>query len=323
MISLTSQIILWVLLGLVIWYAFREWFPRDFLRWVWIAIALVCLVLLFLSPTNAISLPLLSILSLPFKPLGLSLLLLVLATKDGVKKLNSSQVVAAVTILAIFSMPFVAYGMAYQVERMAVGLKPMAATAPAIVVLGWGTTQPQQGSRSQIQLTDKGDRLRYAAALYKAGRASRIIVSAGRRVERSRLQNDTEASDIKKILVEEMNLPSSAILLDSKGMDARSAALEVSQILKREGLGDRIHLVTSALNMRRAALTFAKLDLKVIPKPTDFYTYPTADYFDVYMGFTDFVPSAEALALSTKVIEEYLLSIYSFMRSWLASPLVV
>lgn len=324
MISLTSQIILWALLLLILWYVLKEGIPRDFLRGLGLALIIICLLLVFIQPTNAISLPVLRVLSIPLKPLGLTLLLLILGIR-GIKKgslpnVARNQIIGALLVLLIFSMPFVAYGLAQLIEKNASQMKSTVQTAPVIVVMGWGTTQPQRGNRTQVQLTETGDRIRYTAELYKAGLAARVIVSAGRRMELRQQQNAAEANDIKNILVENMNLPSDAIIVEPKGVDVRTSAEQVAAILKQQNLGDRIYLVSSALNIRRAALTFASLNIKVIPKPTNFYTFPNPDSSSLIQGLTDFIPNTEALALTSRVIDEYLISIYYFMRSWLLVP---
>lgn len=91
--------------------------------------------------------------------------------------------------------------------------------------------------------------------------------------------------------------------------------------MKDRGLGRTVVLVTSALEMRRASLAFAEAGFKVIPAPTNFNTFTREGKQSYRVSGADFAPSAEALLLTTKVFEEYLITFYYFIRGWLAPSL--
>jgi uncharacterized SAM-binding protein YcdF (DUF218 family) len=96
------------------------------------------------------------------------------------------------------------------------------------------------------------------------------------------------------------------------------AAVQVKKILEVQGLEKTpIILVTSALQMPRAQLTFSFLDIEVIPSPTDFITIQDSTV-SKRLTLEYIIPSAEALVLSTKVTNEYLATIYYFLRGWLS-----
>jgi len=83
-----------------------------------------------------------------------------------------------------------------------------------------------------------------------------------------------------------------------------------------------IQLVTPALGLRRSASTFARLNFAIIPKPTDFYVFQSHAGLQL-AALTDLIPSAEALVITSRVVDEYLATVYYFLRGWLTDPLGV
>uniref|UniRef100_A0ACD5GX84 YdcF family protein n=1 Tax=Desertifilum tharense IPPAS B-1220 TaxID=1781255 RepID=A0ACD5GX84_9CYAN len=108
------------------------------------------------------------------------------------------------------------------------------------------------------------------------------------------------------------------IILETTGTDMRTSALGVRRILEERNLGTRVALVTSALDVRRATLTFANVALQVIPRATDFITYQPGAAQQRTLRLADFIANAEALALSTRVLNEYYTFIFYFLRGWLS-----
>lgn len=231
------------------------------------------------------------------------------------------MILAALLVLILSSMPVVALWFADQAEREAAAAVHTTCcdeTAAAIVLLGKGTTQPHIPNRVAIQLTDTGNRLPYAAVLYRKQLAPLVIVTAGPRPE---LENYTgEAKDIQTLLASNMGVPRSSIILDENGSNIRTSAQEVRKILDSRGVERKVLLVTSAIQMRRASLAFADVGIRVIPRATDFYTFqPTSGGKSrLRIDAGDFLPSAEALVTTTRVFDEYLGSFYYFLRGWLA-----
>lgn len=339
MFELLTLVLLWLLIGVIAWYILLRFIPKIYFTWLGAFVLVLFIVLAFLTPTSRTVSAVWSILSLPFTPLGLSILLLASALREGTKKVLGNQVAAALMILLISSTPLIAYWLAQQTESSAIefearrrevcvdqcpaGVTPVASqTADAIVVLGWGTTQPDLPYRTQIQLTDTGDRILYAAQLYQEqvnlGNRPAVIVSAGPRP--GLLGTDAEvveANDIRDLLVD-LGVPTSDIIVEPRGIDVRSSAVAVEQILRERGLGDRVILVTSAINTNRAALAFSRQGISAIPRPTNFYTFQAGASPRRQIRLADFVPSADALSVTTRVIQEYLLSVYYFLRGWLA-----
>jgi uncharacterized SAM-binding protein YcdF (DUF218 family) len=229
------------------------------------------------------------------------------------------MILAALLVLILSSMPVVAYWFAEQAERDAAARTVCCdETAAAIVLLGKGTTQPHIPNRVAIQLTDTGNRLPYAAVLYRKQLAPMVIVTAGPRRELEGYVG--EAKDIETLLANNMGVPRSSIVLDDNGSNIRTSAEEVRKILDSRGVGRKVILVTSAMQMRRASLTFAHMGMQVIPRATDFYTFQSTagGTSRLRLDAGDFLPNAEALLTTTRVFDEYFGSVYYYLRGWQA-----
>jgi len=281
------------------------------------------LILAFFAPDTPVGAAIFGLVAFFFTPLGFSLTLLVIAsaliTNGGIRNPAPRMILAALLVLILSSMPVVAYWFAEQAERDAAARTVCCdETAAAIVLLGKGTTQPHIPNRVAIQLTDTGNRLPYAAVLYRKQLAPMVIVTAGPRRELEGYVG--EAKDIETLLANNMGVPRSSIVIDDNGSNIRTSAEEVRKILDSRGLGRKVILVTSAMQMRRASLTFAHMGMQVIPRPTDFYTFQSTARGKSRLGFDagGFLPNAEALLTTTRVFEEYYGSVYYYLRGWQA-----
>ena len=281
------------------------------------------LILAFFAPDTPVGAAIFGLIAFFFKPLGFSITLLVIAsaliTSGGIRNPAPRMILAALLVLILSSMPVVAYWFAEQAERDAAARTVCCdETAAAIVLLGKGTTQPHIPNRVAIQLTDTGNRLPYAAVLYSKKVAPMVIVTAGPRRELEGYVG--EAKDIETLLANNMGVPRSSIVLDNNGSNIRTSAQEVRKILDSRGAGRKVILVTSAMEMRRASLTFAHMGMQVIPRPTDFYTFQSTagGTSRLRLDAGDFLPSAEALLTTTKVFDQYYGSVYYYLRGWQA-----
>ncbi|MEG4989565.1 YdcF family protein [Microcoleus sp. BR0-C5] len=284
------------------------------------------LILAFFAPDTPVGAAIFGLIAFFFKPLGFSITLLVIAsaliTNGGIRNPAPRMILAALLVLILSSMPVVAYWFAEQAERdAAAAVRTVCCdeTAAAIVLLGKGTTQPHIPNRVAIQLTDTGNRLPYAAVLYRQKVAPMVIVTAGPRPELEGYVG--EAKDIETLLANNMGVPRSSIVLDDNGSNIRTSAQEVRKILDSRGAPRKVILVTSAIQMRRASLAFANMGIQVIPRATDFYTFqPTSGGKSsrLRLDAGDFLPSAEALVTTTRVFDEYFGSFYYYLRGWQA-----
>ncbi|WP_339379760.1 YdcF family protein [Okeania hirsuta] len=285
--------------------------------------SIILLILAFYAPDSPVGAAVFRFLAFAFKPLGFSIILLLYATtlitNGGIKDPAPTLIVTALIVLIISSAPVFAVWAAQQAEEDAIELVSVSACcdekADAIVLLGQGTTQPVIPDRIQVQLTKTAERIIYASQLYKKGLAPYIIVSAGPRIGDD--NSTVEAVDIKKILIE-LGVPRRAIILEPDGRTVYESAIETRDILDARGLDPTVILVTSAVNIRRASLTFTDIGMRVIPAPTDFNTVNPYEDSSYRFVLADFLPNAQALLLTTEVWEEYLALFYYFLRGWLA-----
>ena len=320
-----TRLLLLLLIGTIIFRLWKLLVSKEgnLVSRLWFLLAVFLLLIAFTAPDSPIGLAILSLLSVFIKPLGLSILLLILAAtqinKGGISNPGPNLILTALLILILSSMPFVAQWLAFQLEKTAIETVQTdlccGERAEAIVLLGSGTTEPKLPYSTQVQLTRIGDRIPYAAKLYKDGLAPIMIVSAGSRNEY--IQPVVEADYIARLLVG-MGVPSRAIVKETSDGTLYDSAVGIRQIAKQRDLGRAIILVTSALEMRRASLAFTDVGFKVIPAPTNFYASLPGEKYERRVSARDFLPSAEALLLTTDVVEEYIITFYYFIRGWLA-----
>jgi uncharacterized SAM-binding protein YcdF (DUF218 family) len=325
MFLLLTQVLLWLVLTVILYNLLLKVIPRSYLTLIGGLFLFTIIVLAFFFPNDRLVSAAWSILSFPLKPVGATILLLSIALNQGLKKRN--QVVAALLILLISSTPFLSNLLARSLELGEVTQGARVGTAVpaagAIVVLGRGTTQANLPYRTQIQLTDTGDRILYAAQLYREqvalGSQPIVIVSAGPRADLQGNRDQTvEANDIATLLTQ-LGVPRARIVIEPRSTDLRTSALEVVRILRSQGLGGtRVLVVTSGLNSRRARLAFSDVGLNVVSRPTDFYGFQAGATPSLRIGIPSFIPSVEALTVTTRIVEEFFTSIYYYLRGWLA-----
>ena len=189
--------------------------------------------------------------------------------------------------------------------------------ADAIVVLG-GAIRPASYPRPILEFNEAGDRLLYAAYLYKQQAAPAILVSGGgalwlgpEQVDEARLM--TEALKI-------MSVPPEAIMLERTSLNTYENALASYEVLHKQGINNVI-LITSAMHMPRSSRIFKQTGLNVIPAPTDFwFTNADWDYAtqaDLSVQAFNLIPTAQNLMITSMVLKEYIgMGIYR-LRGWL------
>ncbi|MGB3493615.1 MAG: ElyC/SanA/YdcF family protein [Elainellaceae cyanobacterium] len=336
--ELLTRLLLLGVLVWFIWYVVDQLIPKPYLTVLGGILVVVFFLLLFQDPSDRVLGAIWGILSFPFKPLGLSLLLMGLALKKGIKEINGNLVLWAFIVLWVFSTPLVAYWLMTQTQQTAEQLAAFTNSnqvVEVIVALGDGTNPADPAYRAGTQFNSPADgfdntfvtRLQYVGRLYSDQRSlggnPLVIISPGSQLERG--TKDVE-DDITAILTSN-GVPPGNIEVEQNSRDIRSSALAVRRILNDQNLqetGYEVLLVAPASKIRRARAAFARglniIDDEVIAAPTDFYGFQIQGG-DILMRLNDIVPDAETLTLSTRVVEEYLATIYYFVRGWLLNPL--
>ncbi|MBW4581773.1 MAG: YdcF family protein [Tildeniella nuda ZEHNDER 1965/U140] len=187
--------------------------------------------------------------------------------------------------------------------------------ADAIVVLG-GCTKPASPPRPWVEVSEEGDRVLYAAKLYRDGRAPRVILSGGRIDWKG--GGTPEADDMAQ-LIETMGVPKAAILQDPTSLNTYENAVNVKQIMATQSIR-RILLVTSAMHMPRSLAIFKHLGIDAIAAPTDFNT--TERDWQEIQGSTqaivlNLLPEADRFNRTTRALKEYLGLVVYRLKGWL------
>ena len=185
--------------------------------------------------------------------------------------------------------------------------------ASAIVVLGGGILPPTP-PRPWVEVSDQGDRVLYAAKLYREGKAPIVILSGGRIDWKN--GGPPESADMAE-LIQAMGVPKSAILQDPTSLNTYENAVNVRKILADNQIQGRILLVTSALHTPRSLAIFKRQGMNAIAAPTDFLTIASKPE-DTWEGtLLNLLPDTERFANTTRALKEYIgIAVYR-LRGWL------
>ncbi len=250
-------------------------------------------------------------------PFGFAIILLVLAfILHRYRRLERAGILMAVLILLIGSNQWVAFSLARSLEwqYLPTGEIPK---ADAIVLLGGGT-DPAEPPWPMVQVNGAGERVIYAAYLFKQGKAP-IILASGGNVDFIGSQPSTPASDMESLLVF-MGVPEQAIWLQDKSQNTYEDALYCAQMLKAKNI-ERVILVTSAIHMPRSVALFQTQGIQVIPAPADFSVtqagWDDLTHATVASQVVNLLPSVGNLSLTTDALKEYFGILVYRLRGWI------
>jgi uncharacterized SAM-binding protein YcdF (DUF218 family) len=151
--------------------------------------------------------------------------------------------------------------------------------------------------------SEAADRFAAGLELFRAGKGARLVFTGGR--VPWELLPDTEGDWLRGQALAQ-GVPAEAILLAGPVENTAQEAQAVARMLPRE----RIILVTSAFHMPRARALFEAHGLQVVPFPVDFRV-PEQE-----MTVMDWLPRAEALALTDMAWRELLGRAYYWVKVW-------
>jgi len=250
-------------------------------------------------------------------PLGLACLLIVLVLiLEKNHMWYRGWLFAVLAILLLSGNRWVSYGLARSLEWR--NLPPETTPSAEVIVLLGGGTESADPPRPMTEVNSAGDRVLYAAKLYRDGAAPNILVSGGN-LGFSTSRGTTPGEEMREILLL-TGVPQSAIWEQTQSENTYEDAVYSAEILAERGI-DEIILVTSAIHMPRAKALFEKQGLTVIPAPVDF-TVTEQNWESVFQPsigevFIHLLPNASALGLTTNALKEYLgFAVYS-LRGWL------
>lgn len=250
-------------------------------------------------------------------PLGLIFLLIGLALLlRRWKRIQTTAIILALVLILLGGNRWLSFWLARSLEWRYLPLNPVP-QADVIVVLGGGT-ESEQYPRPMVETNSAGDRVLYAARLYKEGKAPHLLLSGGNIswLDGRMMTPAAEMSDLLAL----MDIPQEAIWLQPKSQNTHEDALYCSQIIKGMGL-KRVLLVTSAQHMPRSMALFQHQGIDVIPAPVDYtVTQPGWDNLfspDLQTVAVNIIPNVSSLSLTTSVLKEYLGIWVYHLRGWL------
>jgi uncharacterized SAM-binding protein YcdF (DUF218 family) len=249
-------------------------------------------------------------------PLGLVFILLLFALLLRRKeKTRNILIVLSLLILWLSSTSLVSENLARSLEWRYFPPKEIP-SADVIVVLGGGT-EANVYPRSGVEINGAGDRVLYAARIFKEGKAAHILLTGGE-ITWMNSTTSTPAGEMAEIL-QFLGVPQNALWLENKSQNTRENAVFSKNILDDKAI-KKILLITSASHMPRAAAVFQKLGIEVIPLPVDYSTTQvdnSSNKQDWLGQFFGLLPSAGSLSGTTNALKEYLGIFTYWLRGWL------
>lgn len=165
----------------------------------------------------------------------------------------------------------------------------------AIIVLGGGLRIPLPPAQ-HTQLGSTSDRYWYATQLYKAGKASTIVISGGNVYHQANFGGE---ADYARTLLTQWGVPEEAILHEANSRNTLQNGRLTAGLLNHAGINSAL-LVTSASHMPRAMKIFRTLPLSITPVSAD-VAVRKVDKPEVF----NWLPSAGALQQTTRALHEY------------------
>lgn len=249
-------------------------------------------------------------------PLGLTTLLLLGGLILAWKRPQLALLPMGISVIVIFlaGNAWVSSLLVQSLEWQQIPKKELP-EAEAIILLG-GSTRVPTPPRKTVEITEAGDRVLYAAHLYKEGKAPLIIATGGRITW---LKNSPPEADSMKTLLTEIGVPEEAILEETEALNTYQNAVYTKEILEQRGIKKSL-LVTSASHMPRSMLVFKKQDINVIPAPTDF-TVTQLDWEQLQSTpqatILNLIPDAGRLQQTTQALKEYIGIVVYWLKGWI------
>lgn len=312
--SLITQFFLWAVLGSLLWYLLLRLIPPFWLTILGGMLVFLLITLLFRNAGGG-TIGVIGDLLLPwlFTPLGI-VLILWLTTLIGIRKggiLAVSMLTAriALPLLLLASLPFVATLLTRELELEALHeVHPLPDVAGPLVLLADNATRHANFSSglelpNQVQVMD--NRIPYTAEFYQSRMKKDfpLIVCVATnndgnwepevqaaedtaialRAHRSGIA-EAEILRIRKDAITRTQLvppDGSSHEVERQpycaGANLRQIGERVKELVQGNQPPNRLVLVGSALEMSRAVLTFERLGLEPIARPTNFYTFAVPD----------------------------------------------
>ena len=233
----------------------------------------------------------------------LPIMLVIILILIGLIKNKKTLIYTAIGLLYILSTPIFSNNF-FKLLEGSEYRKPISAidSADAIVVLSGMLGINEVGDSTYIEWGDP-DRFFGGMALFKAGKAEKVIFTGGK-MPWDKVKK-TEGEVLKEYAIS-YGIPSEKILITKDVENTADEAVAVKELISPN---KKIILVTSAYHMYRAKRLFEKQGLIVIPYKVDFKASGNNQ-----VTFMDFLPSAINLELTEIVIREIIGRIYYIIK---------
>jgi uncharacterized SAM-binding protein YcdF (DUF218 family) len=202
----------------------------------------------------------------------------------------------------LLSMNAVAWTVALPLEIWYENAPVPRQSAEAIVVLSGAVHSPTPDRPYTFAAQDTYERLQHGLWLYKNWIPLPILVCGGA------FEEDQPYSATMRRVLESEGVPSKLIWIEARSRSTHENAMYGSEILREHGVS-RIALVVEASGMPRAAASFRKAGMIVVPAPIRF-TQLDGSLMDVY-------PNWRAIALNGETLHEVVGLAWYRLRGWI------
>jgi uncharacterized SAM-binding protein YcdF (DUF218 family) len=228
-------------------------------------------------------------------------MLVIIVILIGLIKNKKKLIYISIGVLYIISTPIFSNNFFKLVEGSEYR-KPISVidSTDAIVVLSGMLEINEVGDSTYVEWGDP-DRLFGGIALFKAGKAQKLIFTGGKMPWNKAKKTE---GDVLKEYAMSNGVPSEKILVTKDVLNTADEAAAVKELI---GPSKKIILVTSAYHMYRAKKLFEGVGFNVIPYKLDYKS--TRNYKIVIM---DFLPDVESLKITETGIREMIGRLYYF-----------
>jgi uncharacterized SAM-binding protein YcdF (DUF218 family) len=170
--------------------------------------------------------------------------------------------------------------------------------ADAIVVLSGGFSDASRVRPYPVVSEDSYQRLRHATWLFQSW-SSRPILTCG---------GDRNFTDAMRHVLESEGIPSNLIWTEIGSRSTHENAVNCREILQQHGI-HRIALVVDASSMWRAAASFRKVGITVVPAPFQFQ--------HLHFTFSEVLPTWKAMRSTGLTMHELVGLLWYWLRGWI------
>jgi len=234
----------------------------------------------------------------------LPLMMIIIVIFVGLKRNNNKLIYLSIAVLYIISTPLISTLFFKLVEGSEYRMPANATdSAAAIVVLSGMLKINEVGDSTYVEWGDP-DRLFGGVALFKAGKAQKLIFTGGKMPWNKAKKTE---GDVLKDYAISNGIPFEKIFVTKNVENTADEAVAVKELISPN---KRIILVTSAYHMFRAQRLFEKQGFKVNPYKLDYKTSHKKE-----TTFMDFLPDTESLKNTEIGIREIIGRIFYSLKS--------